>query len=92
VRSQLAGSSQAGVGDYMFDVEVRPGPDFGPSLPARLAILGGANDLASRNGLFEGFPALIAAAASEGPRLLEPDGVRLHDGARQAWAASGVAV
>ncbi|MFN8148562.1 MAG: response regulator [Candidatus Nanopelagicales bacterium] len=39
VRSQLAGSSQAGVGDYMFDVVVRPGPNFGPSILARIAIL-----------------------------------------------------
>ena len=39
VRSQLAGTSQAGVGDYMFDVVVRPGPSFGPSILARIAIL-----------------------------------------------------
>lgn len=39
VRSQLAGSSQAGVGDYLFDVVVRPGPTFGPSLLARVAII-----------------------------------------------------
>ena len=39
VRSQLTGSSQAGVGDYMFDVVVRPGPTFGPSLLARVAII-----------------------------------------------------
>ncbi len=39
VRSQLAGSSQAGVGDYMFDVVVRPGSSFGPSILARIAIL-----------------------------------------------------
>ena len=39
VRSQLAGSSQAGVGDYLFDIVVRPGPSFGPSILARVAIL-----------------------------------------------------
>ena len=53
------------------------------------AILGGAAELARRNGLFEGLPGLLQAARSEGARLLEPDGVRLHDGARASWLAAG---
>ena len=48
--------------------------------------------LGRRNGLFEGLDALMGSARVEGARLLEPDGVRLHEGARRAYAAAGVAM
>lgn len=54
------------------------------------AIMSGAKDLGKANGLFAGLDGLFASARSEGTRLLEPDGVKLHDGARKAYAAAGV--
>ncbi|HET7902047.1 MAG TPA: ATP-binding protein [Candidatus Nanopelagicales bacterium] len=39
VRSQLAGTSLAGIGDYTFSVVVRPGPSFGTSILARAGIV-----------------------------------------------------
>jgi TRAP transporter TAXI family solute receptor len=54
------------------------------------AIRSGAQDLGRHNGLFEGLHDLIISAPTEGIRLLEPDGVPLHPGARAAWSAAGV--
>lgn len=56
------------------------------------AIISGANDLTRRNALFDGLDELFEAARSEGTKLLEPDGVKLHDGARKAYAAAGLPV
>lgn len=54
------------------------------------AVMGGAADLARHNALFDGLDSLFEAARREGPRLLEPDGVKLHDGARRAYTAAGL--
>jgi TRAP transporter TAXI family solute receptor len=56
------------------------------------AIHNGAEDLARRNALFDGLDELFLAARTEGSKLLEPDGVKLHDGAREAYAAAGMLV
>lgn len=54
------------------------------------AIRNGAKDLAKANALFDGLDDLFKAARAEGTRLLEPDGVALHPGARKAYAATAV--
>lgn len=56
------------------------------------AIRSGAEDLGRQNGLFEGLADLFETAREEGSGLLEPDGVKLHEGARKAYAAAGLAV
>ncbi len=56
------------------------------------AIRQGAGDLGRRHGLFESLDGLYTAARTEGPALLEPDGVVLHPGARKAYAAAGITV
>ncbi len=56
------------------------------------AIRLGAKDLARNNGLFDSLDDLFAAARTEGHNLLEPDGVKLHEGARKAYAAAGLPV
>ena len=54
------------------------------------AIRTGAEDLAKANALFDGLDDLFKAARTQGPHLLEPDGVALHPGARKAYAAAGI--
>jgi hypothetical protein len=46
--------------------------------------------LADANALVEGLDDLYADARSEASRLLQPDGVALHPGARAAYAAAGL--
>lgn len=64
--------------------------DAGAMEKVATAIRSGASDLARHNGLFEGLDDLFTLALTEGPRLLEPDGVALHEGARKAYAAAGL--
>ena len=66
--------------------------DQGMIAQVATAIRNGAKDLGKANGLFDGLDDLFVSARSEGARLLEPDGVKLHDGARKAFAAAGIAV
>jgi TRAP transporter TAXI family solute receptor len=56
------------------------------------AVRDGAAELARHNALFDGLGELFAAARTQGPKLLEPDGVKLHDGARKAYEAAGLHV
>ncbi len=56
------------------------------------AIRSGAKDLAGHNALFDGLDDLFAAARTEGSKLMEPDGVKLHAGARTAYADAGLPV
>lgn len=56
------------------------------------AVRSGAKDLARHNALFDGLDELFATARTEGAKLLEPDGVKLHEGARAAYAAGGLPV
>lgn len=66
--------------------------DQGRMAQVAAAIRFGAADLARHNALFDGLDELFAAARTEGAKLLEPDGVKLHDGARAAYAACGLPV
>ncbi len=54
------------------------------------ANLSAAADLARAEGLFDGLADLLASARTEGARLLEPDGVLLHEGARRAYVTAGL--
>lgn len=55
-------------------------------------VAGTAQALARRNALFDGLDELFSAAGREGARLLEPDGVALHEGARRAYRARAIPV
>ena len=87
LRALAADTVQPGVLNVLV---TRASADTGDIVRITSALMGGARDLARRNALFDGLDALFDAVRREGLRLLEPDGVKLHDGARLAYTAAGL--